>query len=174
MQIEYRAGTPQDLEELVPLVEAFAREQQKLVRINEFAPNFVEVARSSVAQALEHPAAVVMVAEEKKEDSSLIVGYAVGLLQEPPALFKPDPYVFVSDLYVFPKYRRRGIGTALLERVRGWGFVKNAFRFSAVLPVGSAAQGLFERMGFRAIQTMVYADDRETRSSNVQASGKMV
>lgn len=161
MAIQYRAGTPDDLAELIPMVEAFAREQQKLVRINDLAPNFMDIARTSVAQALEHPAAVVMLAEEQEEGSSLIVGYSVGLLQEPPALFKPDPYVFVSDLYVFPKYRRRGIGTALVERVRGWGFMKNAFRLSAVLPVGSPAQGLFERIGFKAIQTMMYADDRQ-------------
>lgn len=164
MEIHYRAGMPDDLAGLMPMVEAFAREQQRLVQVNELAPGFMDVARSSVAQALEHPAAVVMLAEErsgeKEEGPGRIAGYAVGMLQEPPALFRPRPYVFVSDLYVLPEYRRRGIGTALVERVRGWGYLKGAFRLSAILPAGSPAQALFERLGFRPIQTMMYADDQ--------------
>ncbi|MFZ5825574.1 MAG: GNAT family N-acetyltransferase [Bacillota bacterium] len=160
MAIEYRVGKVTDLKQLLPLVEAFAREQQDQIPVNELAENFMEFARSGLAQAVEHPAACVMVAEEL-EGKPTIVGYAVGMLQEPPAIFKPELYTFISDLYVTPEYRRKGIGSALVERVRGWGFLKGAYRLSLIIPTGSPAQGLYEKLGFRAIQTMLYAGDGE-------------
>lgn len=156
MAIEYRVGKPTDLKQLVPLVEAFAREQQEQIPVNELADNFMEFARSGLAQALEHPAACVMVAEEQ-EGKPQIVGYAVGMLQEPPAIFKPELYTFISDLYVAAEHRRKGIGSALVDRVRGWGYVKGAYRLSLIIPTGSAAEGLYAKLGFRPIQTMLYA-----------------
>lgn len=156
MAIEYRVGKPTDLKQLLPLIEAFAREQQEQIPVNELAENFMDFARSGVAQALEHPAAVVMVAEEL-EGKPRLVGYCVGMLQEPPAIFKPEMYTFISDLYITPEYRRQGHGTALVERVRGWGYMKGAFRLSLILPTGNAAMGLYEKLGFKPIQTMLYA-----------------
>lgn len=159
MAIEYRVGKPTDLKQLVPLVEAFAQEQQEQIPVNELADNFMDFARSGLAQAVEHPAACVMVAVEQ-EGKPTIVGYAVGMLQEPPAIFKPEMYTFVSDLYVTPAYRRKGIGAALVERVRGWGYLKGAYRLSLIIPTGSPALGLYEKLGFRQIQTMLFTGDK--------------
>lgn len=159
MAIEYRVGKVTDLKQLLPLVEAFAQEQQAQVPVNELAENFMDFARSGVAQALEHPAAVVMVAEET-EGKPQIIGYSVGMLQEPPAIFKPEMYTFISDLFVAPEHRRKGVGTALAQRVAGWGYTKGAFRHSLIIPVGSPALGLYEKLGFKPIQTMLYAGDR--------------
>lgn len=156
MAIEFRAGKPTDLKQLLPLVEAFAQEQQEQIPVNELASNFMEFAKSGLAQAIEHPAAVVMVAEEQ-EGTPRIVGYAVGMLQEPPAIFKPELYTFVSDLYVTPEFRRQGIGSGLVERVRGWGYLRGAFRLSLILATESPALGLYEKLGFKQIQTMLYA-----------------
>lgn len=157
MAITYRAGTPTDMTQLLPLVEAFAREQRDQLPIHELSDRFMDFARTGLAQALEHPAAVVMVAEET-QGAPQIVGYAIGMLQEPPAIFRPELYTFVSDLYVAPEYRRHGIGTALVERVRGWGYLKGAFALSLILPIGSPAMALYERLGCRPIQTMLYAE----------------
>ncbi|HWI64145.1 MAG TPA: GNAT family N-acetyltransferase, partial [Symbiobacteriaceae bacterium] len=144
---------------LVPLVEAYAQEQQAQVPINTLGGNFMEFARSGIAQAIEHPAACVMVAVDSEAEGSGIVGYVVGMVQEPPPIFEPEMYTFVSDLYVLTAYRRRGIATGLVERVRGWGWVKGINRLSLVLPVNSSAIGLYEKLGFTPIQTMLYYKD---------------
>lgn len=159
MAIEYRVAKPTDLKSLLPLVEAYAQEQQSQVPINTLAENYMDFARSGIAQAVEHPAACVMVAEEAGEGASKVIGYAVGMVQEPPPLFEPEMYTFISDLYVDPAFRRQGVATALVERVRGWGWVKGINRLSLVLPVNSSAQGLYEKLGFRPIQTMLYFKD---------------
>ena len=159
MTIEYRVAKASDLQGLLPLVEAYAYEQQAQVPINKMAENFMEFARSGIAQAIEHPAACVMIAAEMEGPEPRVVGYAVGMVQEPPPIFEPEMYTFISDLYVELEYRRRGIATALVERVRGWGWVKGIDRISLVLPVNSSALGLYEKLGFRPIQTMLYHKD---------------
>ncbi|HYG59888.1 MAG TPA: GNAT family N-acetyltransferase [Symbiobacteriaceae bacterium] len=159
MAIAYRQAQPTDLKALIPLVEAYAREQQDQMPINTLTENFMEFARSGIAQAIEHPAGCVMLAEEVAEGSSRLVGYAVGMVQEPPAIFEPEMYTFIADLFVEPASRRSGIGTALVERVRGWGWVKGITRLSLILPANCPAQGLYTKLGFKPIQTMLYYKD---------------
>lgn len=159
MSIEYRVAQPHDLKVLLPLVEAYAREQETQMPVNTLSDNFMDFARSGIAQAVEHPAACVLIAEETGEGKPRAVGYAVGMVHEPPAIFEPEMYIFVSDLYVAPEVRRQGIATALVERVRGWGWTRGITRMSLILPVTSPAQGLYGKLGFKPIQTMLYYKD---------------
>lgn len=159
MAVEYRQAKPSDLKALLPLVEAYAREQQQQTPINALTENFMEFARSGIAQAVEHPAACVMVAEDAVAGKIRMAGYAVGMAQEPPPIFEQEMYTFISDLYVDPDYRRQGIATSLIERVRGWGWVKGINRLSLVLAPGSPGMRLYERLGFKPIQVMMYYRD---------------
>jgi len=163
LAIAYRMGRAADLERLLPLVEAYARETHAALPLYPLRADFMEQVRAGVAQTLEHPAGCVMLAEAETPGGAAtdLAGYAIGMLQEPPGIFRPEPYVFLSDLYVRPEYRRRGIGTALVERVRGWGWIKGVRRFSLVLPVDSPAQALFARLGFIPIQTMLHYQDKD-------------
>lgn len=161
MGIAYRAARPTDLERLLPLVEAFARESQRELPLYALRDDFLDQVRDAMAQVLENPAGCVMLAEEDDAHAQAqLVGYAVGMLQEPPSIFRPEPYIFISDLYVCPAYRRQGIGTALVERVRGWGWIKGIGRLSAVLPAESGARTLFARLGFAPVQTLLYHKDK--------------
>jgi GNAT superfamily N-acetyltransferase len=160
MAIEYRQAKPHDLKVLLPLVEAFAYDQQTQMPVNTLTDKFMEFARSGIATAVEHPAGCVMLAEDVTETGKPVaVGYVVGMLQEPPPIFTPEYYTFISDLYVTPPYRRQSIATALVERVRGWGWVKGVTRLSLVLPTNSAAHGLYAKLGFLPVQTMLYLKD---------------
>lgn len=159
MAIEFRQGKPSDLKALLPLVEAYAQEQQVQLPVNTLTANYMDYVRSGIAQALDHPAGCVMLALEAGGAKPELLGYAVGMVQEPPPIFEPEMYTFISDLYVRPADRRQGIATGLIERVRGWGWVKGITRLSLVLPVGSAAHGIYEKLGFKPVQTMLYFKD---------------
>lgn len=165
MAIDYRPARREDLPALLQLMEPYAREQQELVPINNLTENFMELAAAGMEQAIDHPAGCVMVAVETQGAEPVVVGYAIGMVQEPPAIFEPEAYTFVSDLYILPAHRRRGIGTGLVERVRAWGWVKGINRLSLVLPNGNqAALGLYEKLGFRPIQTMLYYKDESSEN----------
>ncbi|MFO7172681.1 MAG: GNAT family N-acetyltransferase [Bacillota bacterium] len=154
--VEYRAARPEDLPALLPLVEAFARERAAAQGHQVLRPDFMEHARAGMEQALAHPAAFVILAEEQGEP----VGYGVGTLQEPPPPFEPRPYIFISDLYVRPDRRGQGIGTALVERIRGWGLVKGVYRLSMVVPLSiPAAVRLGARLGFRPVEQLLFWQD---------------
>jgi GNAT superfamily N-acetyltransferase len=159
MAIEYRLAQPTDLKGLLPLVEAYAAEQQAEMPVNTLTGNYMEYVQAGIAQALQSPAACVLVAEETEGSKPVLVGYAVGMVQEPPPIFEPEMYIFISDLYVRPEHRRQGIGKSLVEKIRGWGWVKGIMRFSLALPAGSKASELYAKLGFQPIQTMLYFKD---------------
>lgn len=162
MAIEYRLAKATDLKGLLPLARAFAHEQTAQTPTeNELTERFMEFVQSGLAQTLATPVAVTMVAEAEVEGKRSIVGYAIGVLQGPPPIFEEVHYVFLSDLYVLPEFRRQGVGTALVERVRGWGWVKGVYRVSAVAPVGSPVHSILGRLGFQPVQTMYYYKDPE-------------
>jgi GNAT superfamily N-acetyltransferase len=162
MAIEYRLAKPTDLKALLPLAHDFAISQQEQTPTdNQLTKRFMEYVQSGLAQALEHPAACVLVAEVEKEGKRQVVGYAVGMMQEPPPIFEAEAYTFLSDLYVLPEYRGQGIGTALVERVRGWGWTKGIGRVSAVAPNGSPVGRILAKLGFVPIQTMYYYKDAD-------------
>lgn len=149
---EYRGARIQDLKKLLPLLEGYARERSALLN-QKLRENFMEFAQGSMAQVLEHPAAFVCLAEQDGK----LVGYAAGLIQEPPPLFEDDPFVFLSDLYVEPAFRGRGIGGALVERVRGWGLMRGVSRCSMVVPLASAAaQKVADKSGARPVEGLYY------------------
>lgn len=162
MAIDYRLAKPSDLKALLPLAQAFAHEQQVLTPTdNKLTERFMEYVQSGLAQTLGAPVACVMVAEAEVEGKRSIVGYAVGILQGPPPIFEEVAYTFLSDLYVQPEFRRQGIGTSLVERVRGWGWVKGVYRVSAVAPTASPVHSILGRLGFNPVQTMYYYKDAD-------------
>lgn len=154
--IEYRAARTEDLERLLPLCLAYAAERATLSG-QRLAANHAEQVRANMASLLGHPAAFTVVAEEDGQ----FAGYATATLQEPPPLFDGEPFVFVGDVYVEPRRRRQGIGTALVERLRGWAFLRGVGRLSAVIPARSeAARRLGARLGFSVVEELVYWQER--------------
>lgn len=49
-----------------------------------------------------------------------LVGYIVGWLRQPPPVFQPDVYGFVSDICVAADCRQKGIGRRLFEALKDW------------------------------------------------------
>lgn len=162
MPIQYRAATIHDLKHILPLAEGFARETTQQLPINRLVDNFMDFSKSGLAQTIEHPFGVIMVAEQVEEGARpRILGYCAATGQEPPPVFDPIPYVFVTELFVAPEHRRQGIGTALIERVRGWGLLKGINRMSMVIPAQGPAQGLYAKLGYRPLQQLLFFEEQE-------------
>jgi len=54
------------------------------------------------------------------DDGGRLVGYIVGWLHQPPPVFQPDVYGFVSDICVAADCRQTGIGRRLFEALKAW------------------------------------------------------
>lgn len=76
----------------------------------------------------------------------------------------------LESMFVTPAFRRRGIGTALLERFIAWHRSSGLASASlAVSPGNHAAIALYERAGFRgATLVMELASETRTHDSNVR------
>ena len=65
---------------------------------------------------LKNPDAVVKVAE----DAGQVVGYAVATRGREAAFFKYSQVALLSDVFVSPAVRGKGVGSALLEAITTW------------------------------------------------------
>jgi N-acetylglutamate synthase len=61
---------------------------------------------------------------------------------------EPDPWVGITDLWVAPGWRRKGLGTAVSGALLGWAAERGATTVHLqVLSDDTAARGLYERLG---------------------------
>ena len=57
-------------------------------------------------------------AAEIEENDGKIVGYATALIDTQARMFKVGTMASITELWVLPEYRKRGIGKALMEEIR--------------------------------------------------------
>ncbi len=101
-----RTADPADVPTLWQLIHDLAEHQN---RLHEF-----HLTPDNLAQTLHGPSplAVALLAEDRQTP----VGIALCYRTFP--TFAGHPHLFIEDLFVRPKHRRRGIGTALLQACR--------------------------------------------------------
>ena len=78
------------------------------------------------------------------------VGYILGSISKFPPVFKVRRHGFISDMYVDPRFQRRGIGRKLVTKALAW-FRKGRIRIvEMVWATPNVKAGMFwRRMGFR-------------------------
>lgn len=62
----------------------------------------------------------------QEQETSHLVGFIMGDVQNRPAYAQAGRYGFVSDMFVQEAWRRRGVGTALFEQMRAWFLSRDA------------------------------------------------
>lgn len=84
-----------------------------------------------------------------------VVGFAVALLS--PTV--DGQLCMIDELVVHPEARAVGVGSAVLEEVRGWAIENGCQAIeSQVLPGNRAAKNFFERVGMKTRKMRVSAD----------------
>jgi ribosomal protein S18 acetylase RimI-like enzyme len=82
---------------------------------------------------------------------ALPIGLIEASILHPAPIFRPIPTLHIHAVYVLPRYRRRGVGTALLQSAIEWG-QQHGCRLAqlTVLP-RNPARRLYRALGFTAV-----------------------
>ena len=83
---------------------------------------------------------------------SAIVGYASAVVREQPPFYRIKRIGAISTLMVAPEYRRRGVGTALLDGARSFFKRRGVKYYTFYTAAGNeAAIRLYEKLGFEPL-----------------------
>jgi GNAT superfamily N-acetyltransferase len=132
-----RQATLRDLEQLVPLFDAYRRFYGK--------PSDLIVARQFLTDRMARGQSVVLIAEGPD-------GVAIGFAQLFPTFSSvlAAPIYLLSDLFVAPGARRRGVGTRLLKAAADAGRAAGAVRLELSTAITNVpAQRLYEALGWK-------------------------
>jgi GNAT superfamily N-acetyltransferase len=133
-----REATPADAPAIVGLIRALAEFEHLPGPTDDAAARFVEHGFGD-RRYFE-----TLVAELDGE----IVAYAIVVTTYSTFLVRPT--LFLEDLFVHPRVRRRGIATVLMERLRALAVERGCGRFEwMVLDWNAGAQALYARVGAR-------------------------
>lgn len=143
--IVVRKAGPDDIEELLVMIEKFYRFNEELDpawSIKEVARG---VAREMASKYIEDPNSVVLVAQVDGK----IIGFVRAEIRENPILENGRLGIIV-ELYVHPQYRRRGAARRLVEEASKELALRGVSIVGAEFPTAnSIARAFYENLGFR-------------------------
>ncbi|MGC8668210.1 MAG: GNAT family N-acetyltransferase [Chthonomonadales bacterium] len=103
-------------------------------------------------EAMASRQALVLVAEAE----GAVVGYALGWLQNRRPIYPAGRYGFISDLFVLPQWRRRGIGRGLVAAILEWFAARDATDVELfVAHANPDARAFWAAMGFEPFLDLV-------------------
>ena len=84
-------------------------------------------------------------------DNDLPVAFIIGNIKGYPKLFRLDEYGFVSDIYIIPEHRSRGLGQQMVKELFQWFDERSIERIELrVEPSNDQGYGFWKKMGFKA------------------------
>jgi ribosomal protein S18 acetylase RimI-like enzyme len=139
-----RRATLHDLDQLVPLFDAYRQFYGQ--------PSDLIIARQFLGDRLTRNESIVLVAENDG-------GAAVGFVQLYPTFSSilAAPMYVLSDLFVIPEFRRRGVGTLLLQSAMETARAAGVGRLELATAIANvSAQRLYESLGWQRDEFYLY------------------
>ena len=116
-KILYRNAVSGDIGPIIRLWKMMMDEHGKNDERIRLVDGSLEAYRAYVYHQLNNKEGMVMVAEAP-DDS--VVAYCLAIINRNLPIFHPPYYGYLSDLFVIPGWRRKGVATALLGQVSEW------------------------------------------------------
>ena len=132
-----RRATSDDLDQLVPLFDGYRQFYGKTSDLS--------IARQFMADRMSHGESVMLIAEDPG-------GTAIGFVQLFPSFSSvlAAPIYLLSDLFVAPAARRRGVGALLLETAAETARAAGAVRLELSTAITNvSAQRLYKALGWK-------------------------
>ena len=130
-----------DVDLLSPLADQFVSANKTLT----YRPDYRNAFRDSARNILNDTNAVIFVADQEGE----IVGLIAGRISDNGPIILPEKIGYVGTAVVLSRYRRRGIGKRLWERLNEWFLSKGIEEVQLyVVPENDEARGFWQNCGF--------------------------
>ncbi|MCE4603287.1 MAG: GNAT family N-acetyltransferase [Desulfurococcales archaeon] len=154
MRITIRYGEERDLDEITDMVVKLKLLNEELDPHFKVVDDLEDQVRRYVEDAIRSGDTIVLVAED--EDTQTLAGVIIAKLIDR-IFYKPRMKVLITDFYVKPVYRRKRLGTLLLERIEAEASRRGAGIVTAVYPAyNSIAEHFYETHGFDKLQVERY------------------
>lgn len=172
--VAIRPAQRSDVPPLGALWAAFLDEQTALDARIDAAPDALERWRNDAPLWLEDETHRLFVAETSDKDSrdtnSHLFGFVAAQQWAPPPIYRADPEVYLTELYVVPSRRRSGIATRLVDAVCDWADDKGATRVRLhMLAANDAARAFWQHCGATPL-TETHVIERSSTGSSSEAS----
>ncbi|HOE96117.1 MAG TPA: GNAT family N-acetyltransferase [Candidatus Sumerlaeota bacterium] len=152
---DIRPAQTGDLTAILELWSAMMRDHERSDERIRLAPGAVAAYRTYANYHVSHPDSQVLVAEADSE----IVGFVLLTISRNLPMFQPAHYGYLSDMAVREDWRRRGVGQALLDRVRRWLMARDIHTIQLqYYDFNELGAAFWKAMGFRPYYTRMWLD----------------
>ncbi len=142
-----RRGVPRDLEALVELWVAVAEHHAAIDPLFTLRPDARPRVRAMLAREMGDEDAAVFV----HEDGPSLDGFCVVRIDTAPAIYEEVERAEITDLYVRPEARRRGVGRTLVGEAHAWVVARAVARVEVRVAAANAeGQAFWRALGFEA------------------------
>ncbi len=149
--ITVRRAAKTDLDKLVEFVVRLKQVNEELDPMYVTREDLAEAARRYIERSLEDPNTLILVAEHEGR----VVGMVRAIIIDR-VFYEPRSEALITDIYVHPSYRRRGVATALVERLAEEVRRKGVGLLAAEYPPGNRiAERFFSKLGFKPLLVRV-------------------
>ena len=150
-----REATKRDLDAIVSLWKQLMQFHADLDSVFQLSPNAEKVFRKFAAGCIKNRSVLTLIAE----NAGKAIAFCNTTIEINPPVFYPGRFGMITDLVVEAAYRRRGIGTQLVETVKMWllqrGIACVRLRAAAINP---AAVDFWHSQGFKDIVVTLSQD----------------
>ncbi len=150
--ISVRRAEERDLEALTEFVVRLKQVNEELDPMYVTREDLSETVRRYIEESLRNPNVIMLVAERDSKPVGMVRAVIVDRL-----FYEPRMEALITDIYVHPSHRRKGVASLLIERLAEEAKRKGVSILAAEYPPGNKIAGrFFSKLGFRELLVRVY------------------
>ena len=150
--VEVRRAEEQDVDRIAEFIARLKQVNEELDPMYVTREDLAETARRYVEESLRNPNVIMLVAVHDGKVVGVVRATVVDRL-----FYEPRTEALITDIYVHPSYRRRGVASLLIDRLAEEAKRRGIKLLAAEYPPGNRiAERFFSKLGFKPLMVRVY------------------